>query len=97
MFDSSNPNDLNFRWEREIARLAEVLSMKIDPDDERLVPVKRLFPAFEKMTQADPKELMKHADVKLDIENPAIVEAYNKGSIMTASMILLSLIQSHLR
>jgi len=96
MFDSGSKQDLDFRWEREIARLAEVLSMKIDPDDERLEPVKRLFPVFEKMTQADPKELMGHADVKLDVENPDIVEAYNKGRIMTASMILLSLIQSHL-
>ncbi len=96
MFDSNTQQDLTFRWEREIARLAEVLSMEIDPDDERLVPVKRLFPVFEKLSQADPKELMQHADVKLDVENPDIVEAYNKGRIMTASMLLLSLIQSHL-
>ena len=30
MVDSGNKQDLDFRWEREIARLAEVLRMKID-------------------------------------------------------------------
>lgn len=96
MFDSGMQHETDFRWQRELARLSEVLGMQIDPDDSRLAPVKRLFPLFERLSQADPKELMKHADVKLDIENPAIVEAYNKGRIMTASMILLTLIQNHL-
>ena len=96
MFDPNAQQNINHRWEREIARLSEVLGMEIDPDDGKLAPVKRIFPLFERLSQADPKELMQHADIKMDIDNPEVVEAFNKGRIMTASMILLTLIQNHL-
>lgn len=96
MFDNTLQQQTDLRWQREIARLSDVLGMQIDPDDTRLAPIRKIFPLFERMTQTDPKEMMRHADTTLDAENPAIVEAYNKGRIMATSMVLLTLIQSHL-
>lgn len=88
--------EVDRRWHLEISRLAQVLDMTIDPDDPRLSAVKDLFPVFEHLLQADPKALMKLSEVNLDPENPHLLDAFNKGRVISSSMLLLSLIKSHL-
>lgn len=96
MPDNAEQLDLDGRWNLEIARLGEALGRKIIPADPRLQPVKRLFPIFEHLMQADPKEFMKLNEVNLDPNNPELVDAFNKGRVINSSMLLLSLIKNHL-
>lgn len=96
MPENTEQLDLEGRWNLEIPRLGEALGRQIDPADPRLQPVKRLFPVFEHLMQADPKEFMQLSEVDLDPNNPQLVDAFNKGRVINSSMILLSLIKNHL-
>ena len=94
--DCKHP-EVDNRWNLEISRLAQVLDKTIDPDDPRLTTVKDLFPVFENLLQADPKALMRLSEVNLDPENPQLLDAFNKGKVISSSMLLLSLIKTHLK
>ena len=96
MSDNTEQLDIDGRWNLEITRLGQALNAQIDPNDPRLQPVKRLFPIFEHLMQADPKEFMQLKEVNLDPNNPELVDAFNKGRVINSSMLLLSLIKNHL-
>ncbi len=84
------------RWKMEISRLAETLDMEIDPEDQRISSIKQVFPVFEHFMRSDPTGLMQIPDVNLDPTDSTIVDAFNKGRLITSSMLLLSLIRNQL-